>query len=48
MSSAVEATKKAMDPKSQSAGTLKIENTEKRDALIKYEKLYQLHRHGNL
>lgn len=38
---AVEATKKAMDPNQQSIGTLKIENTEKRDTLIASEKKYQ-------
>ena len=30
-----------MDPSNQSKGTLKIENTEKRDALIEWEKKYQ-------
>ena len=38
---AVQATQKALDPSQQSSGTLKIENTEKRDTLIESEKKYQ-------
>ena len=38
---AVAATQKALDPTQQSIGTLKIENTDKRDALIASEKKYQ-------
>ena len=38
---AVAATQKALDPKQQSIGTLKIENTDKRDTLIASEKKYQ-------
>ena len=38
---AVQATKKTLDPTQQSIGTLKIENTEKRDTLIASEKKYQ-------
>jgi leucyl-tRNA synthetase len=38
---AVAATQKALDPAQQSIGTLKIENTDKRDTLIASEKMYQ-------
>ena len=38
---AVQATQKAMAPAQQTTGTLKIENTEKRDTLIESEKKYQ-------
>ncbi|KAK5174951.1 cytosolic leucyl tRNA synthetase [Saxophila tyrrhenica] len=38
---AVAATQKALDPAAQSVGTLKIENTDKRDTLIASEKKYQ-------
>ncbi|KAF2764385.1 leucyl-tRNA synthetase [Teratosphaeria nubilosa] len=38
---AVEATKKALAPTEQPKGTLKIENTDKRDTLIASEKKYQ-------
>lgn len=38
---AVQATQKAIDPSNTSAGTLKIENTDKRDTLIASEKKYQ-------
>ncbi|KAH9830233.1 leucyl-tRNA synthetase like protein [Teratosphaeria destructans] len=38
---AVEATKKALGPTDQPKGTLKIENTDKRDTLIASEKKYQ-------
>ncbi|KAJ4297656.1 cytosolic leucyl tRNA synthetase [Kalmusia sp. IMI 367209] len=38
---AVKATLSVLDPEHSSANTLKIENTEKRDALIKEEKKYQ-------
>ncbi|KAK3679618.1 cytosolic leucyl tRNA synthetase [Vermiconidia calcicola] len=41
MASAVAATQKALSPTAQSIGTLKIENTEKRDTLIASEKAYQ-------
>ncbi|GAB7362555.1 hypothetical protein MBLNU230_g2872t1 [Neophaeotheca triangularis] len=38
---AVQATQKALDPSNTSKGTLKIENTDKRDTLIASEKKYQ-------
>jgi leucyl-tRNA synthetase len=38
---AVAATQKALSPEQQTTGTLKIENTEKRDTLIASEKKYQ-------
>ncbi|KAL9089126.1 MAG: hypothetical protein Q9165_005939 [Trypethelium subeluteriae] len=38
---AAQATVKALDPNNASKGTLKIENTEKRDTLIASEKIYQ-------
>ena len=38
---AVAATQKALDPSQQSIGTLKLENTEKRDTLTASEKKYQ-------
>lgn len=38
---AVQATKEALDPSNASKGTLKIENTDKRDTLIAIEKKYQ-------
>ena len=38
---AVEATQKAFQPSQQTTGTLKIENTDKRDTLIASEKKYQ-------
>jgi leucyl-tRNA synthetase len=40
-SNAVKATLSALDPSKSSAGTMKIENTEKRDTLIETEKRYQ-------
>ena len=38
---AVQATKEALNPSNQTQGTLKIENTDKRDTLIASEKKYQ-------